>query len=88
MENFHIVNSTAYLILNFWTEWYNCSGASEASSKWVGKTKNYSTGSKKWVSKHFFSLKIKNKVGGHVPTLPNQLRRPWLDRHISSSPTR
>ena len=39
------------------------SGASEASSKWVGKTKNHYTGSKKWVGKHFFSLKIKQKSG-------------------------
>ena len=39
------------------------SGASEASSKWVGTTKNYSTGSKKWVGTRPFSIKIKQKSG-------------------------
>ena len=29
-----------------------CAGASEASSKWVGKTKNCCNGSKKWIGKH------------------------------------
>ena len=44
------------------------------SKKWVGKTKYYSIGSKKWVGKRPFSIKIKEKSGGYVPT---QLRRPW-----------
>ena len=38
-------------------------GALEAASKWVGKTKNYSTGIKKWVGKRPFSIKIKQKSG-------------------------
>ena len=38
-------------------------GAEEASSKWVGKTKNHSTGSKKWVGKFPFSIKVKQKSG-------------------------
>ena len=38
-------------------------GASEASSKWVGKTKYYSTCSKKWVGKRPFSIQIKQKSG-------------------------
>jgi len=36
-------------------------GALEASSKWVSKTKNYSTGIKKWVGKRPFLIKIKQK---------------------------
>ena len=36
-------------------------GASEASSKWVGKTKNH--GSKKWVGKFPYSIKIRQKSG-------------------------
>ena len=46
---------------------YKYSGASEAFSKWVGKTKNYSTASKKWVVKHSFSLKIKQKSAHLAP---------------------
>ena len=42
-------------------------GASEASSKWVVKTKNYSTISKKWVSKRPFSIKMKQKSGWARP---------------------
>ena len=38
-------------------------GASEASSKWVGTVKNYSTVSKKWVGKCPFSIKVKQKSG-------------------------
>ena len=38
-------------------------GALEASSKWVGKTKIYSTGSKKRVGKGPISIKIKQKSG-------------------------
>ena len=33
----------------------------EASSKWVGKTKNYSNGCKKWVGKCSFSIEVKEK---------------------------
>ena len=36
-------------------------GASEASSKWVGKTKNYYNGSKNWVGKHPYSIVIRQK---------------------------
>ena len=39
------------------------SGAQEPSSKWVGKTKNFSSGSKKWVGKYPFSIKVKLKIG-------------------------
>ena len=49
------------------------SGASEASSKWVGKTKYYSTGSKKWVGKRLFSIKFKQKSG-------------WVRAHPTSMP--
>ena len=42
---------------------HNTAGASKASSKWVGKTKNYSYGSKKWVGKHSFSIMIRQKSG-------------------------
>ena len=38
-------------------------GASGASSKWVGTIKNYSTDSKKWVGKCPFSMKVKQKSG-------------------------
>ena len=38
-------------------------GASEASAKWVGITKNHSTGSKKWMGTRPFSIKIKQKSG-------------------------
>ena len=39
----------------------NHPGASEASSKWAGKTKKYSTGNQKWLGKRPFSIKIKQK---------------------------
>ena len=38
-------------------------GASEASSKWVGTTMNYSNGSKKWVGNRPYSLMIRQKSG-------------------------
>ena len=43
-------------------------GASEASSKWVGKTKNYYNGSKKWVEKHPYSITIMQKA--HPAPIP------------------
>ena len=38
-------------------------GALEASSKYVGKIKKYSTGGKRWVGKLLFSVKMKQKSG-------------------------
>ena len=38
-------------------------GVSEASSKWVGKTKNYYNYSKKWVGTHPFSIMVRQKSG-------------------------
>ena len=51
------------------------------SSKWVGKTKNYSTGSKKWVGK--YTSFDNGLVKKWVPILPTHLRRPWRMIHIS-----
>ena len=63
-------------------------GASEASRKWVG-TKIFNLrifqtelcchcGMKKWVGTWPISFRFQQKVGGHVPTMPTQLRRPWI----------
>jgi len=42
---------------------FDMAGASEASSKWVGKTKKFSKVCKKWVGKLLYSIKIRQKSG-------------------------
>ena len=47
----------------FYTSEISLVGALEDSSKWMDKTKDYSTGSKKWVGKYPFSMKVKQRGG-------------------------
>ena len=67
----------------------NITGASEASSKWVGKTKNYSTCSKNWVGKRPFSIKIKQKSEwartNPAPTPLHRKRNTYLFMEIVAS---
>ena len=74
-------------------EMYNTAGASEASRKWVG-TKIFNLrifqtelcchcGMKKWVGTWPISFRFQQKVGGHVPTVPTQLGRPYKCQNLA-----
>ena len=67
------------------------SGAHEAFLKWVGNIKDYSTISKKWVSKHPFSFEVKRsswQVHSHyaVPHSPTVHPTPTPLGYSSLSP--
>ena len=52
-------------------EWMNKGRG--VASKWVGMTKNYSTGSKKWVGRRLFSINVRQKSG-------------WARAHLAPTP--